>query len=177
MPTTLGPLSHLIGANMSVRRTAFERVKGFHSIDFDDLDMCMRLAFTFPDSQILFEPDAVVHHYVPAERVAWRYFWKRCFFVNRTKVETFSEMGSAANLGAEMAFVRRALTVQVRSALEESRSGESGAFGQLFAMLIGIFLAGLGNGVGQLLYRMQPHLKVHTRVHKMAPNGGPTGSL
>ena len=48
LPTDLGPLAHLIGANMSVRREAFEKVGGFHSIDFDDLDLCMRIAAAFP---------------------------------------------------------------------------------------------------------------------------------
>ena len=114
MPTELGPLAHLIGANMSVRRDAFERIGGFHSIDFDDLDLCMRLAAHFPDRRLLYEPRAIVHHYVPAQRVEWRYFWRRCFFVNREKVEAFADMGDAANIQAELEFVRRAFTRELR---------------------------------------------------------------
>ena len=77
LPTTLAPLAHLIGANMSVRREAFEKVEGFHSIDFDDLDLCMRVATAFPTSaccssrgpsSIISSPRSVV--------VAWRYFWR-----------------------------------------------------------------------------------------------------
>ena len=94
LPQTLGPAGHLIGANLSVRRDIFERIGGFHSIDFDDLDLCMRLQALGPDQRVLYEPDAVVHHYVPAQRVEWRYFWRRCFFVNREKVEAFADIGT-----------------------------------------------------------------------------------
>jgi glycosyltransferase involved in cell wall biosynthesis len=149
MPTELGPFAHLIGANMSVRREAFEKVKGFHSIDFDDLDLCMRVADAYPDGAVLYEPRAVVHHYVPADRVAWRYFWRRCFFVNREKVEAFADMGSAANLHSEIAFVRRALTVQLRAAIAGVARGHTAALVQLAAMALGITLAGLGNFVGR----------------------------
>ncbi len=67
LPTELAPLGHLIGANMSVRRWAFEEIGGFHSIDFDDLDLCMRLGSLHPPSSVLFEPGAIVRHHVPAE--------------------------------------------------------------------------------------------------------------
>jgi glycosyltransferase involved in cell wall biosynthesis len=155
MPTKLAPLGHLIGANMSVRLKAFEQVDGFHSIDFDDLDLCMRVAAAFPDGRVLFEPKAVVHHYVPAERVAWRYFWRRCFFVNREKVQAFAAMGPAADLGAERAFVRRALTTQVRAAISEAARGRSQALVQLAVMMLGIGLAGLGNLVGRVRLQIQ----------------------
>ena len=151
LPTTLAPLAHLIGANMSVRREAFEKVEGFHSIDFDDLDLCMRVATAFPASAVLFEPRAVVHHFVPAERVAWRYFWRRCFFVNREKVEAFEAMGPAANLNAELTFVRRALTVQSKAAVAGAARGQGQAFTQLGVMLLGIALAGLGNVAGRAI--------------------------
>ena len=149
LPTTLGPLSHLIGANMSVRREAFEKVEGFHSIDFDDLDLCMRVADAFPDRAMLYEPMAVVHHFVPAERVAFRYFWRRCFFVNREKVEAFVDMGPAANLHAELAFVQRALTVQTKAALVGAARGHTRGFIQLAVMVLGIAMAGLGNLAGR----------------------------
>lgn len=150
MPTELGPLAHLIGANMSVRREAFEKVEGFHSIDFDDLDLCMRVADAFPEGAVLYEPRAVVHHYVPADRVAWRYFWRRCFFVNREKVEAFADMGSAANLHAEVDFVRRALTVQSKAAIAGAARGHVAGLVQLGVMLLGIVLAGVGNVAGRI---------------------------
>ena len=149
MPKQLAPLAHLIGANMSVRRDAFEKIGGFHSIDFDDLDLCMRIATQFPGQVVLFEPQAVVHHYVPAQRVAWSYFWRRCFFVNREKVDAFADMGEAANIRAEREFVRRAMTRQTSIELANVVRRDWTGLSRLGAMTVGVVMAGLGHGVGR----------------------------
>ncbi|HXW80469.1 MAG TPA: glycosyltransferase [Acidimicrobiales bacterium] len=151
LPTRYAPLAHLIGANMSVRRTVFERLGGFHSIDFDDLDLCMRVAATYPAPCIYYEPAARVHHYVPANRVTWRYFWRRCFYVNREKVATFADMGSAANLRAERRFVAQALTRHARRQIMAALHGNGTALLRLNAMLVGIVMAGAGNVFGRFL--------------------------
>ena len=100
LPLASAPLAHLIGANMSVRRSVLQEIGGFHSDDHDDMDMCHRIAFA--NYTVLYEPRAVVHHFVPAGRTTWRYFWRRCYFVNRGKVEAFANMRDAAHLGAEV---------------------------------------------------------------------------
>ncbi len=74
------------------------------------MDLCHRLAHQRPADQILYEPRAKVHHFVPDERTTWRYFWRRCFFVNKGKVEAFRLMEDAADLSADFAFVSRALS-------------------------------------------------------------------
>jgi glucosyl-dolichyl phosphate glucuronosyltransferase len=161
MPTELGPLAHLIGANLSVRREAFEEIGGFHSIDFDDLDLCMRVAAEYPEKRVLYEPRAIVHHYVPAERVTWRYFWRRCFYVNREKVEAFAEMGHAANIRAEREFVGRAVTTQVKVNLRQVLAGRWVGFTRLGAMSVGLFMAGIGHVTGRVqLYVRKPMRKV-----------------
>ena len=111
---------------------------------------------------MLYEPAAVVHHYVPAERVAWRYFWRRCFFVNREKVQAFAGMGEAANLRAEMAFVRRSLTVQTRAALIDVIRGHAASLVQLGVMMIGIAMAGMGNITGRLLLWIASRFSLRT---------------
>jgi GT2 family glycosyltransferase len=150
LPTVLSPTPRLIGANMSVRSTAFRVLGGFNSADFDDLDMCTRLAFEFPDSSILYEPRAVVHHFVPKKRVTWHYFWTRSFLVNRDKVPAFAAMGEAASLAAERSFLHRSIRSQSASAVQGLFKGSPEEVLQLAAMLIGFGLAGLGNLVGRL---------------------------
>ena len=150
LPRELAPLRHLIGANMSVRREVFEEIGGFHSIDFDDLDLCMRIAAQRPQQSLLYEPRAVVHHYVPAQRVAWKYFWRRCFFVNREKVEAFAAMGDAANLRSERAFVRRAVTTQLATDIRSVKNGEWIGISRSGAMVIGTMMAAAGHVVGRV---------------------------
>lgn len=150
LPTQPAPLRHLIGANMSVRRDAFEAVGGFRGSDFDDLNLCMRLLERYGVPSVYYTPKAVVHHHVPAERVTWRYFWRRCYFVNREKVRVLNSIGSAANLDAERAFVVRSMT---RNSIREVRRGLQGDYGgwrSLAAMWAGIALAAFGNAAGRL---------------------------
>jgi glucosyl-dolichyl phosphate glucuronosyltransferase len=150
LPTQVGPLRHLIGANMAVRREAWEAVGGFVGSDFDDLNLCMRLTARFGMHSTYYTPLAVVHHRVTRERVTWRYFWRRCYFVNREKVRVFRRMGAAANLTAEREFVLRALTRQTARDLRRALRGEWQALAALGAMIAGIGLAGAGHLRGQL---------------------------
>jgi GT2 family glycosyltransferase len=155
LPTRRAPARHLIGANLSVRRAAFEHVGGFHSIDFDDLDLCHRLAARFSPASIVYDPDAVVHHFVSADRVSWRYFWRRPFYVNRAKVIAFAEMGDAANLRAEVYFVLRSLTLGSLRSLKEFVRGDLYALARVGALVLGITLAGLGHVIGQVEHRVK----------------------
>ncbi len=150
LPTETAPLKHLIGANMSVRRSALEAVGGFVGSDFDDLNLCMRLLERFGPQSTYYAPGAVVWHFVPEERVTWRYFWRRCYFVNREKVRVFRRIGSAANLAAEREFVLRALTREVRYDLRRVLRGDTKAIYTCLAMAAGIALAGLGHLRGKL---------------------------
>jgi len=150
LPTVTAPLRHLIGANMSVRRSAFEAVGGFHGSDFDDLNLCMRLAAKYGVNGLYYVPDAVVHHFVSGERVSWHYYWRRCYFVNREKVRVFRRMGAAANLAAEREFVWRSLREHSVIDIRRGFSGDTAAFRSFVARLIGIALAGMGNLRGQL---------------------------
>lgn len=152
LPSARAPLAHLIGANMSARRSALREVGGFHSDDHDDMDMCHRIAHA--QHRVLYEPRAVVHHFVPATRTTWRYFWRRCYFVNRGKVEAFANMREAAGLGAELAFVTRTLTTGVLAEVRQVMRGDLYGLARAGAMIAGITLAGLGHVSGQLRLRL-----------------------
>ncbi len=156
MPETVAPIRHLIGANMSARRQALLDIGGFHSVDFDDMDMCHRLAAAFPSCELLFNPDAVVFHYVSEQRVSWRYFWRRCFHVNKQKVVAFAEMGEAANLRSERDFVVRILRRQIAGHFRELFGSDPYAAVRLGVSLTGVGLAGLGNLAGRIEVRRHP---------------------
>jgi GT2 family glycosyltransferase len=160
LPSTRAPLAHLIGANMSARRSVLQGIGGFHSDDHDDMDMCHRIAFA--QYQVLYEPRAVVHHFVPATRTTWHYFWRRCYFVNQSKVEAFANMQSAAHLGAERAFVLRTLRTGVSAELRETVRGDPVGLVRVSAMILGILLAASGHLSGR--WRLHRSCRVPVRA-------------
>ena len=154
LPPTRAPLAHLIGANMSVRRSALQEIGGFHSDDHDDMDMCHRIAFA--RYTVLYEPLAVVRHFVPADRTTWHYFWRRCYFVNRGKVAAFANMRDAAHLGAEVGFVVKIATKCVPAEIRNVIRGDPAGLVRAGAMMAGITLAGAGHMSGKLRLYLSP---------------------
>jgi cellulose synthase/poly-beta-1,6-N-acetylglucosamine synthase-like glycosyltransferase len=151
LPLARAPLAHLIGANMSVRSSALREIGGFHSDNHDDMDMCHRIAHA--QHRVLYEPRAIVHHFVPAGRTTWHYFWRRCYSVNQGKVEAFANMQEAAHLGAELAFVTRTLTTGVLAEIRQIIRGDLYGLARMGAMVAGITLAGFGHLSGKLRLR------------------------
>ncbi len=149
LPESQAPLARLIGANMSVRRPALADIGGFHSDNHDDMDMCHRLMHLRPAEQIVYEPMARVRHFVPSTRTTWGYFWRRCFFVNKGKVEAFRQMEGASNLSADVGFVGQALYRGVSRELRQALRGDLWAALRAAAILAGIGLAGAGHVAGQ----------------------------
>jgi glycosyltransferase involved in cell wall biosynthesis len=157
LPERQAPVARLIGANMSVRRLALAEIGGFHSDNHDDMDMCHRLLHLRPADQIVYEPMARVHHFVPVARTTWGYFWRRCFFVNKGKVAAFHQMEGAGNLSADIGFVGRALSRGVSKGLRQALRGDARGVARAASILAGIVLAGSGHVAGTWqLRRRQP---------------------
>ncbi len=148
LPEEQGPVPRLIGANMSVRRSALAEIGGFHSDNHDDMDMCHRLKHLRPADEIIYEPAAQVHHFVPAVRTTWWYFWRRCFFVNRGKVEAFRQMEGAANRSADVGFVARSLSRGVSRGLRQAARGDAWGAARAASIVAGVVLAGGGHVAG-----------------------------
>ncbi|WP_232291775.1 glycosyltransferase family 2 protein [Frankia sp. QA3] len=153
LPTSLAPTQRLIGAAMSVRRSALAEIDGFHSDNHDDMDMCHRLANRWPHLKLMYQPAAVVHHHVPSDRLTWRYFWNRCYTVNKGKVTAFHGMGSAANMAAERRFVARALRAGLAREFRAVSRGELAGASRSAAMVAGIAAAGSGYLAGTVQLR------------------------
>ena len=147
LPTEYAPVGRLIGAAMSVRRTAALTVGGFHSDNHDDMDLTHRLIHHFGPQSVVYDPSIQVSHFVPEERLTWSYFWRRCFFVNRGKVLAYKDMAEAGNASADIAFGRTILLTAVPGYLlsSEERRPLSAV-----ASVAGLMLAGLGHLVGRV---------------------------
>jgi cellulose synthase/poly-beta-1,6-N-acetylglucosamine synthase-like glycosyltransferase len=147
LPLTRAPSARLIGANMSVRRSTLREIGGFHTDHQDDMDMCQRIAYA--QHRVLFEPLAIVYHFVPATRTTWHYFWRKCYTANQGKVENRANMQEAASLRAEMTFVRRTLTTGVLTEIGHVARGDLYGLARVGAMIVGIAIAGIGHLSGK----------------------------
>ena len=147
LPTKTAPVLRLIGATLAVRRESVLAVGGFHSLA-DDLDIAHRLLALSPQSRLIYEPRAIVHHYVYEDRLTWRYFWRRCFWANRDKVAIMRGLGGAGNLKADRSFVLRTLSVGVGRGLRELLGGDIGGLERALAIIAGVAISGVAYATG-----------------------------
>ncbi len=158
LPTKLARTPRLIGAVMSVKSDALRQIGYFHSDNHDDMDMCHRLAHRWPDRQILFEPRAVARHYVSPDRLTWRYFWRRCFFVNRGKVAAHRNL-PRTGLDADRRFVAVALSQGLRRESRQVRRGDLGGLLRIACLGAGILLAAAGYLTGVVEYWLSERIR------------------
>ena len=154
LPTRAEPILHLIGTTMAVRRSDFLAIGGVHSNDHGDMELSHRLLEFSPTSKLLYEPAARVRHYVHENRLRWSYFWRRCFFVNRSKVSAMRLLGTAGHLRAERSFAARVLTRGVLRNLREFIRGDVGGLLRAGAICVGVGLAAAGYAIGTIEWHL-----------------------
>ena len=150
LPKAAAPILHLIGTTMSVRRADVIAMGGIHSDNHPDMEMCHRLLALHPEGRLIYDPAAVVQHYVPAARTTWRYFWRRVFLVNRSKVWAVREMGAAGHLNAERGFVTRVAPRGVLHGLRDTLRGDPAGLLRAGVVLVGLALAAAGYAIGRI---------------------------
>jgi GT2 family glycosyltransferase len=159
LPTRSEPILHLIGTTMAVRRSDFLAVGGVHSNDHGDMELSHKLLGRVPGGILLYEPEAIVRHFVHPNRLTWAYFWRRCFFVNRGKVAAMHELGTAGHLRAERGFALRVLTRAIATNLVHFLRGDTGGLKRALAICAGLALAGAGYATGTFAWSLgrRPH--------------------
>lgn len=150
LPTSAGPILHLIGTTMAVRRRDLLKIGGIHSNDHGDMELSHRLLELAPGTKLIYEPAAKVRHHVHHNRLTWSYFWRRCFAVNRSKVTAMRLMGSAGHTRAERAFAARALSRGVLRSIGEFAHGDPWGLARGAVICAGVALGGAGYAIGTL---------------------------
>lgn len=129
LPQSLTPVRNLIGCNMSLRRWVFDAVGGFREgighvgtnpAGCDETELCIRLHQLRPESVLLYEPRAIVHHFVPEQRSTLEYFMRRCALEGRSKAVVSTLVGARDGLSSERAHTLKALPSAVARGLADS---------------------------------------------------------
>jgi GT2 family glycosyltransferase len=101
---------YLFGANLAVRRDHLERLGGFDErfgrkgsslLSGEDTDLCERTLAAGGD--LVYEPRAIVHHWIPAERVSNAYLRRRALATGRTRALQMAGRMRGTELAAALA--------------------------------------------------------------------------
>ena len=148
MPETPAPVRNLIGANMSFRRSVFQKAGGFKQdmgrigtlpLGCEETELCIRAAQGAPGAVLWYEPQARVHHRVPPERGSWRYFTRRCFSEGISKAQVTRAVGASSGLSTERRHALRVLPRGIWQGLQESiRARSSRGIARAAAIVAGL---------------------------------------
>lgn len=178
-PTQKAEIRNPIGANMSFRRSVLVDVGGFSESlgrvgatpsGCEETELSIRAAVACPGGKIVFEPDAVVLHHVPASRSSWGYFRSRCWREGLSKAHVSRLSDPRRALAAERAYAAKVLPAGVRRNVGDAlRRLEVAPLITASTICIGFVVttAGYAAGRARLAYR-------YVRPQWMRPAASPT---
>lgn len=136
LPETAGIVRNPIGANMSLRTQEALDAGGFnsgvgrvgsHPRGCEETELSIRLTMGRPGSVVYYVPDAAVDHYVPRERVALRYFLRRCWHEGQSKADIVELGGASAGLRSERRHVAAVIPAAITQDVRAAVAGEAAA--------------------------------------------------
>jgi glycosyltransferase involved in cell wall biosynthesis/GT2 family glycosyltransferase len=147
MPRQRQPVRNLVGANMSFRRQALIEAGGFrHELGrigkipagCEETDLSIRIGKDNPGGEIVYDPEAAVDHFVPAERASFRYFTSRCRGEGRSKAILSGLVGSDDGLAEERTYTRRTLPLGFLRGVGDAFRGELDGLSRAAMLVIGL---------------------------------------
>jgi glycosyltransferase involved in cell wall biosynthesis len=160
LPTQIAPVRNPIGANMSFRRSALQRVDGFSTdigrvgrtpLGCEETELSIRLLRAHPEGRLVYVPAARVEHLVPTERARWRYFRSRCWAEGLSKALVSERVGAAHGLSSERAYALRTLPSGAVRGLSDALRGDPAGLLRSGAIAAGLALTTAGYLRGRLL--------------------------
>lgn len=165
MPTQTAPVRNLIGCNMAYRRGVFTAAgvfrEGIGRVDTiplgcEETELCIRIHQTLPESQLLYDPQIVVRHVVPAARSNWGYFRSRCYAEGFSKALISQFVGSDAGLSSERSYTLKTLPRGVLRGLADALKGDFSGVGRAVAITAGLLITAAGYAYGVQHFTRHP---------------------
>ncbi len=159
LPTTTTPIRNPIGANMSVRRSAFSGVGVFSSevgrigkrpLGAEETELFIRIRQHWPDAAVLFEPECAVLHKVPGARANFKYFANRCYAEGLSKAVVSQLAGSSDGLSSERSYTLKTLPLGVINGLISGVKRDPAGFSRAGAIVAGLLITTAGYIRGRL---------------------------
>lgn len=154
MPEQTQPVRNVWSGNMAIRSSVFQAIGGFRE-DFgkvgsvarpEDTDLCLRAA---GDRGIwIYEPTGSVGHWVPRQRMTFRYFARRCFHEGQGKAALAALDGARESTAAERSYTYRILPHGVVRGLKDAAQGDVWGAARAAAIAVGFATTALGFAAG-----------------------------
>jgi GT2 family glycosyltransferase len=159
LPTTQADIRNPIGSAMGFRRTALELVGGFsgsvgrvgtHPVGCEETELAIRVRQAAPQTRVVMEPAAIVHHRVSEPRLHVRYFLQRCYWEGVSKAVVAKAVGSGDALESEKTYTTRVLPKAFGRGLAEVLRGRPAGVLQSAAIAAGLVTTVLGYVRGRI---------------------------
>jgi GT2 family glycosyltransferase len=168
LPARTAPVRNPIGASMSFRRSVLERIDGFTDgigrvgttpLGCEETELSIRARREYPGAVVLHVPDAIVEHAVPADRLSWRYFRRRCWAEGISKALVSGAVGSSDALASEWTYTLRTLPSGALIGVVDAVRGDSAGLLRSGAIVAGLVITSTGYLCGRLATVMTPRLR------------------
>ena len=160
-----GPIRNLMGGNASFRREMFPIAGGFDSgigrgfhkrpLGCEETEFCIRLRQRSPESELLYDDNAVIWHRVPKERARFSYFRERCYAEGLSKALVTQSVGSQDGLASERNHALKTIPRGAVKGVGDAFRGDVGGLGRAAALTIGLAWTAWGYGIGKAAARRQ----------------------
>lgn len=171
MPRSRTAVRNIMGGNASYRRELFQQIGGFRinigrssgkrPMGCEETELCIRIKQFRPQAVLLFEPQAVIHHLVPANRCRLSYFTSRCYAEGLSKAAVAARVGAQDALSSERSHATRTLPKGVARNLGAAIRGDLWGAARAGAIVIGLAATVAGYAVGS----------ISRRAHREKSNG------
>jgi glycosyltransferase involved in cell wall biosynthesis len=161
LPSASNPVRNLIGANMSFRKSAFDRVGGFveqmgrirgQLLGCEETEFSIRLTQACPDAVILYEPSSQIEHHVTRPRTSLAYFFRRCWAEGISKAEVSRRVGRSNALSTERYYVMRVLPKGIWNGLHDAFTGDFWGAVRSAMISFGLVVTTVGYCVGAVYH-------------------------
>ncbi len=153
VPEKTAEVRNLIGANMLVRREAFDTVGGFLNgigrvdsipLGCEETEFCIRTRQAIPNTKFIYDPNTVIDHNVPVKRTGWSYFRDRCYAEGLSKALVSKLVGQQDGLSAERTHVLKTLPAGFFKGIKDAFTGDWHGLQRSAAIFAGLFLTTFG---------------------------------
>ncbi|WP_248959281.1 glycosyltransferase family 2 protein [Sphaerisporangium perillae] len=179
LPAERKPIRNVMGGNAAFRREVVGEVGGFHSgigrsvqgrksrpLGCEETEFCIRLSQRRPGSIMMFEPQAIIGHRVPASRATFRYFRSRCYAEGLSKALVAQSVGAGDGLSSERAHAMKTLPLGVLRGVGDTLRGDVAGLARAGAIVAGLAWTTWGYAVGSARLRMRGNRAGRTIEHE-----------